>query len=68
MTRLPLSLVLAAVAAAVAPAAESRRSNVLVILADDMGYGDLGVHGCKDVPTPHAGRASCRPARCTTIR
>jgi arylsulfatase A-like enzyme len=26
---------------------------VLVILVDDLGYGDLGVHGGRDVPTPH---------------
>jgi arylsulfatase A-like enzyme len=27
--------------------------NVIVILADDLGYGDVGYHGCKDIPTPH---------------
>lgn len=34
-------------------AAEDRKPNVIVILADDMGYADMGTHGCKDVPTPH---------------
>jgi hypothetical protein len=29
------------------------RPNVLVILADDQGYADLGVQGCKDIPTPN---------------
>jgi len=33
--------------------AAARRPNVLVIIADDLGYADLGVQGCKDVPTPH---------------
>ena len=29
------------------------RPNILVILADDMGYADCGVQGCKDIPTPN---------------
>jgi len=29
------------------------RPNILFIVADDMGYGDCGVHGCPDVPTPN---------------
>ena len=27
--------------------------NVIVILADDLGYGDLGFDGCPDFPTPN---------------
>lgn len=30
-----------------------RRPNVLLIVGDDMGYADVGFHGCKDIPTPH---------------
>ncbi|MFO0864027.1 MAG: sulfatase-like hydrolase/transferase [Gemmataceae bacterium] len=30
-----------------------KKPNILVIVGDDMGYGDIGVHGCKDIPTPH---------------
>jgi arylsulfatase A-like enzyme len=30
-----------------------RKPNVLILLADDMGYADVGFQGCKDIPTPH---------------
>jgi arylsulfatase A-like enzyme len=32
------------------------RPNVLILLADDLGYADLGVQGSKDIPTPHIDR------------
>ena len=34
-------------------AAQDRKPNVIVILADDMGYAEMGCQGCKDVPTPN---------------
>jgi len=27
--------------------------NIVLILADDLGYGELGCQGCKDIPTPN---------------
>src|SRR5262245_26536020 len=39
--------------------------SVLVILADDLGYGDLGVHGLKECPTPHIDSIAAGGARCT---
>ena len=34
-------------------AVEPTRPNILILLADDMGYADIGVQGCTDVPTPN---------------
>ncbi len=28
------------------------KPNIILIISDDIGYGDIGVHGCKDIPTP----------------
>ncbi len=41
------------------------RPNVVVIVADDMGYGDVGVHGCRDIPTPHIDSIAKAGVRCT---
>lgn len=33
--------------------AQPAKPNIVVIVTDDMGYGDLGIHGGRDIPTPH---------------
>lgn len=34
-------------------AVKPSRPNILFIVGDDMGYGDVGFHHCKDIPTPN---------------
>ena len=75
--RLP-SLLLLTLTACQLMAAE--RPNIVLVLADDLGYGDLACFGAKDVRTPHldrfaseglrltscyAGHANCSPSRTT---
>ncbi len=33
-------------------AVDAPKPNIIIMLADDLGYADLGVQGCTDVPTP----------------
>jgi arylsulfatase A-like enzyme len=47
-------------------AAEAKQPNVLVIVGDDMGYGDIGVHGCQDIPTPNIDALAAAGIRCTS--
>lgn len=43
----------------------SGRPNIIFILADDLGYGDLGCYGCGDVHTPHLDRLAAEGLRFT---
>lgn len=48
-----------------AAAAAERRPNVLILLADDLGYADVGFQGCKDIPTPNLDGLAKSGVRCT---
>ena len=39
--------------------------NVVLIYIDDLGYGDLGSYGCRDIPTPYLDRLAKEGVRCT---
>ena len=39
--------------------------NVLLIVADDLGYGDLGCYGAGDIRTPHIDRLARQGIRLT---
>jgi len=67
MARLFTLLLLVGGAAALAPpaAAAPARPNVLLVLVDDQGYGDLGVHGNPVVKTPHMDRLHAESIRFT---
>ena len=42
------------------------RPNILIILADDLGYADVGFQGCRDIPTPHLDRLATSGVRCSS--
>lgn len=59
-----LAVFLAGIVSGFAPAADTP-PNVVVIFADDMGYGDVGCFGAKDIATPHLDRLAAEGVRFT---
>jgi arylsulfatase A-like enzyme len=60
-----LFVVLQTVWAQHAAAESPERPNIVIILADDLGYADIGVHGCADIPTPNIDSIAQSGVRCT---
>ena len=62
MTLLALTAMLGGVVAADAP-----RTNIVVLLCDDLGYGDLGCFGHPRIKTPRIDRLAKEGARLTCL-
>lgn len=55
----------AAIGGDAAIAASRRRPNIVFIMADDLGWGDLSCYGNTDFPTPHLDRLAAQGVRFT---
>ncbi len=42
-----------------------RPPSFVLIVADDLGYADVGFHGCRDIPTPNLDRLAASGVRCS---
>ena len=57
---------IAALTLAGVSATAEQRPNVIFIVVDDLGYGELGCYGGKDIPTPHLDSLAASGARFTS--
>ena len=49
-------IIIFAALCSVQPSTAAEKPNIIVILADDLGFGDLSSYGAKDMRTPHVDR------------
>ena len=61
-----LTAVIAALTLAGVSALAEQRPNVIFIVVDDLGYGELGCYGGKDIPTPQIDALAASGARFTS--
>jgi arylsulfatase A-like enzyme len=57
----------AAISLGLAPALPAQPPNIVVLLADDLGYGDVGAYGATHLSTPHLDRLAAQGARLTSF-
>ena len=60
------TIILSLLFAATAQAADVKKPNILIIVADDLGYANVGIHGCKDIPTPNIDSLAAAGVRFTS--
>ena len=65
MSRVIAVFAIAAVALATPALAQTSRPNIILIVADDVGYGDIGAYGAPDVKTPNLDRLAREGVRFT---
>jgi len=61
-----LTVVLGLLSGAASTLTAADKPNIIVIVGDDMGYADIGVHGCKDIPTPNIDKLAADGVRCSS--
>jgi arylsulfatase A len=67
MKRILLSTVLLATTLTVFAQSKSSKPNIVVILADDLGYGDIGTFGATDIRTPSIDNLATKGLKLTSF-
>ena len=62
----PLLLICLCASASLRETHAADKPNILLIVSDDHGYGDVGFQGCKDIPTPHLDQLAAEGMHCTS--
>lgn len=65
MNTKPFTLIGTAILPLAAVQAQKQKPNIIYIMCDDMGYGDLGCYGQKHIRTPHLDRMAAEGMRFT---
>lgn len=61
-----INLLVLAICLGMPSLAEAQPPNIIIILTDDQGYGDVGFNGCQDIPTPNIDRIAAHGVKFTS--